>query len=125
MIKEIAYDSFGNTTRDTLPQFFFPLGFAGGLVDPHTGFIRFGFRDYDPATGRFTAKDPLGDTGGDHDLYGYCVDDPVSMNDPSGLFPPALLLLAGKAGSVGIGLGGEKAGNRVPGRTTFLRLHDE
>ena len=44
LIKEIAYDSFGNTTGDTLPQFFFPLGFAGGLVDPHTGFIRFGFR---------------------------------------------------------------------------------
>ncbi len=85
MIKEIAYDSFGNTTRDTLPQFFFPLGFAGGLVDPHTGFIRFGFRDYDPATGRFTAKDPLGDTGGDHDLYDYCVDDPVSFVDPQGL----------------------------------------
>ena len=85
MIKEIAYDSFGNTTRDTLPQLFFPLGFAGGLVDPHTGFIRFGFRDYDPATGRFTAKDPLGDTGGDHDLYDYCVDDPVSFVDPQGL----------------------------------------
>ncbi len=29
LIKEIASDSFGNTTRDTLPQFFFPLGFAG------------------------------------------------------------------------------------------------
>ena len=75
-------------------------------MDPHTGFIRFGFRDYDPTTGRFTARDPLGDTGGDHDLYDYCVDDPVSMNDPSGLFPPALLLLAGMAGSAGIGLGG-------------------
>ena len=48
----------------------------------------------------------MGDTGGDHDLYDYCVDDPVSMNDPSGLFPPALLLLAGMAGSAGIGLGG-------------------
>ena len=86
MIKEIADDSFGNTTGDTLPQLFFPLGFAGGLVDPHAGFIRFGFRDYDPATGRFTARDPLGDTGGDHDLYDYCVDDPVSFVDPQGLF---------------------------------------
>ena len=86
MIKEIASDSFGNTTRDTLPQFFFPLGFAGGLVDPHTGFIRFGFRDYDPATGRFTARDPAQDRRGDGDLYDYCVDDPVSALDSSGLF---------------------------------------
>ena len=85
LIKERASDSFGNTTGDTLPQLFFPLGFAGGLVDPHTGFIRFGFRDYDPTTGRFTARDPLGDTGGDHDLYDYCVDDPVSFVDPQGL----------------------------------------
>ena len=54
-------------------------------MDPHTGFIRFGFRDYDPATGRFTARDPMGDTGGDHDLYDYCVDDPVSFVDPQGL----------------------------------------
>ncbi|SHN65012.1 hypothetical protein SAMN02745728_01483 [Desulfovibrio litoralis DSM 11393] len=27
----------------------------------------------------------MGDTGGDHDLYDYCVDDPVSANDFSGL----------------------------------------
>ena len=27
----------------------------------------------------------MGDTGGDHDLYDYCVDDPVDLNDPSGL----------------------------------------
>ena len=48
-------------------------------------FARFGWRDYDPAVGRFTAPDPLGDTGGDHDLYEYCVDDPVSLYDPEGL----------------------------------------
>ena len=35
--------------------------------------------------GRFTAPDPLGDTGGDHDLYDYCVDEPVGRVDPEGL----------------------------------------
>ncbi len=54
-------------------------------MDRHTGFVRFGFRDYDPQVGRFTAKDPIGYTGGDHDLYDYCVDDPVSFVDPEGL----------------------------------------
>lgn len=47
--------------------------------------MRFGHRDYDPAVGRFNAQDPLGDTGGDHDLYEYCVDDPVNAVDPRGL----------------------------------------
>ncbi|MEW5772931.1 MAG: RHS repeat-associated core domain-containing protein [Thermodesulfobacteriota bacterium] len=47
--------------------------------------MRFGHRDYDPEVGRFNAQDPLGDTGGDHDLYEYCVDDPVNAVDPEGL----------------------------------------
>ena len=84
-IKEIWRDSFGNPYYDSFPDFFLPIGFAGGLEDPDTGLVRFGWRDYDPAVGRFTAPDPLGDTGGDHDLYDYCVDDPVSMRDPTGL----------------------------------------
>ena len=85
MVKEITYDSFGNVLRDSFPQLSFPLGFAGGLVDEHTGFVRFGYRDYDPQTGRFTAQDPARDLRGDADLYDYCVDDPVSCNDPQGL----------------------------------------
>ena len=54
-------------------------------MDKDTGLVRFGYRDYDPAVGRFTCPDPLGDTGGDHDLYDYCVDDPVNSYDPTGL----------------------------------------
>ena len=85
VIQYIEYDSFGNPIACSNPEFRSPLGFAGGLNDPFTGFVRFGYRDYDPRVGRFTTKDPLGDTGGDHDLWDYCVDDPVSMNDPEGL----------------------------------------
>jgi len=48
--------------------------------------VRFGYRDYDPETGRWTAKDPIGFAGGDTDLYGYCLNDPVNAVDPSGLF---------------------------------------
>lgn len=84
VIKYLEYDAFGNITLDTKPEWEFPLGFAGGLNDFYTRFVRFGFRDYDPQVGRFTAKDPIGDTGGDHDLWDYCVDDPVNRIDPSG-----------------------------------------
>ncbi|GBC62884.1 hypothetical protein DENIS_3868 [Desulfonema ishimotonii] len=62
-----------------------PFGFAGGLYDEDTGLIRFGYRDYDPDTGRWTAKDPILFAGGDTDLYGYCLGDPVNLFDPSGL----------------------------------------
>ncbi len=85
VFKRLEYDSFGNILDEAPGEPHFPLGFAGGLHDPYSGLTRFGFRDYAPEQGRFTAKDPLGDTGGNHDLYEYCADDPVTMNDPSGL----------------------------------------
>jgi RHS repeat-associated protein len=78
-------DSFGNPLSDSNPKLFLPLGFAGGLLDRDTGQVRFGHRDYMPSVGRFTAQDPLGDTGGDHDPYDYCVDDPVGAVDPEGM----------------------------------------
>ncbi|MGE4292535.1 MAG: RHS repeat-associated core domain-containing protein [Desulfovibrio sp.] len=62
-----------------------PLGFAGGLHDWDTGLVRFGWRDYDPETGRFTAQDPIGAAGGAPDWYGYCLDDPINGRDPEGL----------------------------------------
>ncbi|MGE4552400.1 MAG: RHS repeat-associated core domain-containing protein [Desulfovibrionaceae bacterium] len=83
-VKDVLYDSFGNVLEDANPAFRIPLGFAGGLYDPDTGLVRFGYRDYDPDTGRFTAPDPLGDAGGDSDWYGYCLDDPVNLVDPNG-----------------------------------------
>jgi len=64
-----------------------PFGFAGGLHDRDTGLVRFGYRDYDPETGRWTAKDPILFAGGDVDLYGYCLNDPVNLTDSRGLNP--------------------------------------
>jgi RHS repeat-associated protein len=85
VVKRISYDSFGNILEDTNPSFAVPFGFAGGLFDRDTGLIRFGHRDYDPEVGRWTAKDPIGFTGGDTDLYGYVLNDPANYFDPSGL----------------------------------------
>jgi len=36
-------------------------------------------------SGRWTAKDPILFGGGDTNLYGYVLNDPVNMVDPSGL----------------------------------------
>jgi RHS repeat-associated protein len=62
-----------------------PFGFAGGFKDAATGLVRFGARDYDPFTGQWLAKDPIGFAGGDPNLYGYVGQDPVRFFDPSGL----------------------------------------
>ena len=69
---------------DTDPGFQ-PFGFAGGLYDRDTGLVRFGARDYDPQLGRWTSKDTIGFGGGDTNLYGYVVGDPVNAMDPLGL----------------------------------------
>lgn len=83
--QRMDYDTFGNVTVDTNPGFQ-PFGFAGGLYDRDTGLVRFGARDYDPQVGRWTSKDPIGFLGGDTNLYGYVLHDPVNLVDPFGLF---------------------------------------
>ena len=48
-------------------------------------FTRFGARDYDATIGRWTSKDPIGFAGGDTNLYGYVLNDPLNLVDPNGL----------------------------------------
>src|SRR5207249_4166446 len=84
IIERIDYDEFGNITADTNPGFQ-PFGFAGGLYDQHTGLTRFGFRDYDAQIGRWTVKDPIRFQGGDSNLYGYVLNDPINLSDSFGL----------------------------------------
>ncbi len=84
IIQHMDYDEFGKVVLDTNPGFQ-PFGFAGGLYDPETGLTRFGFRDYDAETGRWTSKDPILFSGGDTNLYGYVLNDPVNLSDSLGL----------------------------------------
>ncbi len=84
VLQRMDYDAFGRVTFDSNPGFQ-PFGFAGGLYDYQTGLVRFGARDYDAETGRWTSKDPIGFAGGDTNLYGYVVNDPVNFKDSSGL----------------------------------------
>jgi RHS repeat-associated protein len=101
--QRIDYDAFGVVLSDTNPGFQ-PFGFAGGLYDPDTGLVRFGARDYDPQTGRWTAKDPsLFDDG--TNVYAYVGNDPINFNDPTGL---NRFKLAGEA-LKGLGKYGKKA----------------
>jgi RHS repeat-associated protein len=108
VVQQLDYDAFGNVVVDTNPGFQ-PFGFAGGLYDADTGLVRFGHRDYDAETGRWTAKDPLAFRAGDTNLYGYLFNDPINSADPSGLAYCGLRTIVGPAltgstGSSGMGL---------------------
>jgi RHS repeat-associated protein len=84
VIQRLDYDEWGRVIQDTHPGFQ-PFGYAGGLYDRDTGLVRFGARDYDAETGRWTAKDPIGFGGGDANVYGYVGNDPVNSIDQLGL----------------------------------------
>ncbi len=83
--QRIDYDEFGQVTQNTNPGFQ-PFGYAGGLYDAQTGLVRFGARDYDPAAGRWTTKEPLGLAGGDPNMYVYAFGNPINFVDPTGLY---------------------------------------
>lgn len=84
--QRMEYDEYGRVIEDTRPGFQ-PFGFVGGLYEPKTGLVRFGARDYDATTGRWTTKDPLGLAAGPTNLYEYVSGRPLDMTDPAGLCP--------------------------------------
>lgn len=82
--QRMDYDEYGKVVSDTNPGFQ-PFGFAGGLYDTHTKLVRFGARDYDAETARWLARDPILFAGGDTNLYGYVLNDPINLTDRTGL----------------------------------------
>ena len=85
VVQRLDYDAWGKVTADSSPGFQ-PFGFAGGLYDRTLGLVRFGARDYDPVSGRWTGKD-LSRFAGGLNLYAYANNDPVNFIDVSGRFP--------------------------------------
>jgi RHS repeat-associated protein len=85
--QRLRYDAYGRLLQDDtlIPDFAQPFGFAGGLHDRTTGLVRFGARDYDPQTGRWTTKDPLGFNSGGLNPYVYSHNNPINKLDPTGL----------------------------------------
>ena len=63
-----------------------PVGFGGQYgyyTDKETGLLCLTHRYYDPGTGRFVNRDPIGYQGG-LNLYAFCSGNPVNWSDPSG-----------------------------------------
>ena len=101
VVKQIRTSAFGEVLSDSAPAFKMYVGYAGGISDSQTGLVRFGFRDYEPLSGRWTARDPILFQGGQGNLYVYVGNSPIILRDPDGLY------LVQAAGTV---LGGTLAG---------------
>lgn len=68
-----------------------PLRYRGYYYDSETGFYLTGTRYYDPEIGRFINADgEISDVGGNalgYNLFAYCFNSPVNMDDPTGQWP--------------------------------------
>ncbi|GHO64332.1 hypothetical protein KSC_032240 [Ktedonobacter sp. SOSP1-52] len=58
--------------------------FTGQRLDSQTGLLYYGFRYYDPISGRFTRADTAETNAGGMDPYAYVHGNPQTFNDPSG-----------------------------------------
>jgi RHS repeat-associated protein len=78
--------SYGDPTADgDMPPIPDGVGFGGqwGCQTMGNGLILCGQRWYNPSTGRWLTRDPIGYEGG-IDLYDFCNGNPVMLADPSG-----------------------------------------
>ncbi|RME27591.1 MAG: RHS repeat-associated core domain-containing protein, partial [Candidatus Zixiibacteriota bacterium] len=64
--------------------------YTGRRWDADLGLYYFRARYYDPALGRFVGRDPAGRVATPHS-YQFLNSSGVSLNDPTGLFPPTLM----------------------------------
>jgi RHS repeat-associated protein len=86
-----SYEAYGKkggefTSFGTAPTHHDPSGFGGQFgyyTDTETGLLCLTHRYYDPGTGKFINRDPIG-YGGGMNLYGFAGGNPVNESDPNG-----------------------------------------
>ena len=77
------YDAFGNIIEQTgTPPSRY--GFSTKPIELVTGFLYYGYRYYDPVTGRWPSRDLIGERGGVN-LYGFVRNRALSLIDILGL----------------------------------------
>ena len=85
---DTEYDVFGAVRSEATTPITNEFKFTGEQADASTGLEYLRARYYDPATGRFISKDPIGGRVGDprsQNRYLYAWNNPCSNVDPSGL----------------------------------------
>ena len=79
------YDPFGRTVVNTDTGSLFTYRFSTKPLDSATGLYYYGYRYYDPVSGRWPSRDPIEETGGIN-LYGFVGNSPLGDIDSLGLF---------------------------------------
>jgi RHS repeat-associated protein len=99
IVAHYEYDPFG---RETVSNGTHPTGFAHRFstkpVDATTGLLYYGYRYYDPVTGRWPSRDPFQEEGGAN-LYGFVQNEPSNDYDLLGLTSGYELLIRALKGS--------------------------
>jgi RHS repeat-associated protein len=85
IVKHLAYSAFGAITHDTAPTLTFLYAYTGREWDADAGLYYYRARWYDPHTGRFLSRDPIGFTAGDANDLRYVGNSPANYVDPTGL----------------------------------------
>ena len=76
-----SYDAFGNLIQGDLSGSS-DFGYLSKQLDPTSVLYNYGYRDYSPASARFTTMDPIRDG---NNWFTYCNNDPVNFVDLWGL----------------------------------------
>jgi len=96
VVERYAYDAYGSTS--IMDETGIPLSdsavdnpymFTGRSLDPETGLYYYRARMYNPETGRFMSKDPLGMVNGPN-MYTYVNNNPLNFIDPEGKIWPLI-----------------------------------
>ncbi|KVF14464.1 peptidase C39 [Burkholderia vietnamiensis] len=83
------YDAYGAVLQSTATLT--DYGYAGMFTNADSGLYLTKFRAYDPVSGRWLSRDPLGETSdSEGNLYAYVSGNPVRFNDPLGLDNPGM-----------------------------------
>jgi RHS repeat-associated protein len=80
-VMHVDYDPFGNIISGTLVG---EYGFSTKPLIDDLDWYYYGFRYYDPQTGRWPNRDPIEEWGGIN-LYGFVLNNPIRYTDVSGL----------------------------------------
>ena len=82
------YDPFGNIVKESYASAYdtssFSYKFSTKPLDQATGLYYYGYRYYDPQTGRWPSRDPIGEEGGVN-LYGFVGNSCLNESDFLGL----------------------------------------
>ena len=116
MLSSSRYDAWGVRTTQGAQgaqgaQDAASFGFTGHLEHEELGLVFTLYRAYDPVTGRWLSRDPIGESGGIN-LYGYVSNNPINYVDPDGRNP---LLVTGGAGALIGGIYGGVTGGLTGG----------